>query len=119
MTRCHDHVRRESLDAFCRLDSLVLRETQPEVWNQTVRAEAVRAVGRLKAAREASSDEYVKALVDLYRLVYRAAPARMPKEYIFWLLCGALQEEAHGGPDALVNQQEYLGPLRDRLEAIQ
>lgn len=109
---------RRDLRAFQRLESLVLRETDPDTWNRIVLAEALGMLKRLEAAEDGDSDEHTSALVDMYRLAYRARVWRLPKEYFFWLLVARLHVEAHVAPDALLEQEEYLGPLWRRLEAI-
>ena len=118
MIQWNDYLRQRALDSFCRLDSLVLRETDPDTWNVSVSAEALNIARRFRAAKGEDRDEFVRLLVDSYRLAYRARVWRAPKEFFFWLLCARLHVEAHVGPDALLHQNGYLGPLWDRLEAI-
>jgi hypothetical protein len=108
--RWNDQLRQQALESFCRLDGLVLRETDPDKWNQTVLAEALDIARRFKAARDGHRDEYVQVLVDAYQLAYRARAWRAPKEYFFWLLSAWLHVEAHVGPDAVLNQEGYLRP---------
>ena len=118
MIRSNDHLRQRSLSSFRRLDSLVLRETNPAVWNRTVLAEALDILGRWQASDSSSREETVGVFVDLYRLVHRARVFRIPKEYFFWLVAIRLLVEAQVGPDALVCQKDYLGPLWERRDAI-
>jgi len=106
------------MDSFSRLDSLGLHETDPDRWNRTILAEAIGAVEQLRAASDTDGDQYVAALVGLYRLAYRVHVWRLPREYFFRLLAGRLTIEAHVGPDAVLEQKDYLAPLWDRLEAI-
>jgi hypothetical protein len=118
MIRWNNQLRRQALDCFCRLDSMALRQMDPDAWNRTVLAEALSIFKRLGAAEDGDCDEHTSALVDMYRLAYRARVWRLPKEYLFWLPVARLHVEAHVGPDALLEQEEYLGPLWRRLEAI-
>ena len=114
----NDNQRRSAMESFCRLDSLALHETDSDRWGRTIQAKAMGTVERLQTIQDKRSDEYMAAWVELYRLAYRAHVFRLPREYFLWLLVGRLGIEAYVGPDAVLNQKDYLGPLWDRLEAI-
>ena len=118
MIQSNDHLRRRSLNSFHRLDSLVLRETNPDAWNGTVLIEALDVLKRWQAIDDSGDEEKARIFVDLYRLAYRARVFRIPKEYFFWLVAIRLRMEAQIGPDALVHQRGYLGPLWERRDAI-
>jgi len=114
----NNNQRRSVMESFCRLDSLALHEIDPDGWNRTILAEAMGAVERLRAASGQDDDEYVAALVGLYRMAYRAHVWRLPREQFFWMLAFRLTIDAYVGPDAVIDQKDYLGALWDRLEAI-
>jgi len=106
----------DRLDALRRLDSLVLRQTEPEAWRESIRAEVLPLTERW--AKAPKGPQQTRALADLYRATRRAFIPSMPAEAFFYMLAAHLHVEAHCGPDALLHQKDYLGPLWHRLEAI-
>ena len=114
----NDWRQRERLDALSRLENLVLRETDPEAWDQTVLAEALDLRKRLQSTEWADTEERTRLFADMYRFAYITRTYGPPKEYFLWLLTVFLHIEAHVGPDAVLHRKEYLGPLWDRLDAI-
>ena len=118
MIPSNDHLRHRSLNSFRRLDDLVLRETDPDAWNSTILVEALGILKRWQAIDKLGPEETTRVLVDLYRLAYRSSVFRAPREYFFWLVAIWLNVEAHVGPDALLYQEDYLGPLWGRRDAI-
>lgn len=109
---------RERLDALSRLESLILRETKPDAWNAGILATALDLAKRFGDLEDSDDSDRIAVLVNIYRLSYRARIYRAPREWFFWLLNARLHCEAHFGPEALVRQKEYLGPLWERLDAI-
>ena len=115
----NDSRRQESLDALSRLESFVLQETDPDAWAASVLAKALDLAERWGNVSDADGPARIETLVGMYRLSSTARVfGRIPAEYFFWMLAVSLHVEAHIGPEALVNQKEYLGPLWDRREAI-
>jgi hypothetical protein len=117
--------RPDDINAFSRLDSLILRQANPEAWKQAVQAEAVATMQEVDVAfgqdREGlrSDERVIKALVRAYRLAHAVECAEGRREYFFWAVLTWVHLEAHVGPDALLHQDGYLGPLWKRLDAIQ
>ncbi|KKL63523.1 hypothetical protein LCGC14_2174280, partial [marine sediment metagenome] len=118
MIATSDWRQRERFDALSRLDSLVLREADPDAWNRTVLVEAMGILKRWQAIGDFDHEGTTGVFVDLYRLACRARAFRIPQEHFFWLLTTWLHMAAHVGPDAVLHQKEHLGPLWERLEAI-
>ena len=114
-----DWRRQDRQDTLARLDSLVLRQTQPEVWRAGILADVVPLAERwANAGGGDESEETIRALVDLYRATRGAFLPAMPAEALFYMLAACLHVEAHCGPNAPLHGKDYLGPLWDRLEAI-
>ena len=108
----------EMLNTFDRLDSLILRKTHPSVWKQVIAGLALDLVMQLDSLKDLPEAERIHVLIGGYRLCSRAIMPALPREYLFWLLAGHLAVEAMVGPDALICQKDYLGPLWERLEEI-
>lgn len=111
--------RRDRLDAFRWLDSLILRKTDLAIWKQVIAGLALDLARQLDGLKDLPDAGRIPVLVGAYRLCFRAIIPGLPREYLFWLLVGHLAVEAMVGPDALICQKDYLGPLWERLKEIQ
>jgi hypothetical protein len=94
------------------------RADDPEGWLGTIVNEAIRLSEFWQVRTTLDPETQLEILVDTYRLMARSEVCERPKEYLFWVLTGWLHFKAYMGPDAPLDQQDYLGKLWNRRDAI-
>ena len=118
MIASNDWREQERQDALSRLETVVKRRMRPEEWRKQFVAQVLGAVEPWRQVKDEGGPEGIKALVDVYHVTRRIATPAIPTEYFFWVLSARVHMEAHVGPEAMLYQKDYLGPLWDRRPAI-